>query len=68
MTEVIVFDISCLVVAGAVWLNSSLLLGLCSFSAPQVSDSDSLSTLISIPASSAADSLNLEEKQRLVSL
>lgn len=51
--EVINSDI---IVAGGVWLHSAIpLLGLCSISTSQVSNFDSLSTLISILESCVAD-------------
>lgn len=54
--EVINSDISSLIVAEGVWLHSAPpLLGLCSISTPQVSNFDSLTTLISILESFMAD-------------
>ena len=54
--EVINSDISSLAVANCVWLHSTPpLLGLCSIPTPQVSNFDSLTTLISILESSVAD-------------
>lgn len=54
--EVINSDISSLAVADCIWLHSTPpLLGLCSIPTPQVSNFDSLTTLISILESSVAD-------------